>query len=213
MTIPRRARLGALLAAVLTASAGTAPAQDSFGGARRSQPASPARPAAPTPQQPASATPAAQSERQDLGVPPTSQLHAGAMHGPTPSTIPGGQVLTTPGLQALVAKRAPFLLLDILGGPQMIPGAQLAVPAAQPGSFSDVTQQQFGQFLQQATQGNKELPLVLYCESRECWMSYNAALRAINLGYRNVLWYRGGIEAWQAAGQPLQQAGMGGAQR
>lgn len=43
-------------------------------------------------------------------------------------------------------------------------------------------------------------------------MSYNAALRAINLGYRNVLWYRGGIEAWQAAGQPLQPSGMGSPQ-
>ena len=28
----------------------------------------------------------------------------------------------------------------------------------------------------------------------------NAALRAINLGYKQVLWYRGGIEAWQKAG-------------
>lgn len=34
-------------------------------------------------------------------------------------------------------------------------------------------------------------------------MSYNAALSAINLGYSNVLWYRGGIEAWQAAGMQL----------
>jgi hypothetical protein len=30
-----------------------------------------------------------------------------------------------------------------------------------------------------------------------CWMSYNAALRAIHLGFRQVYWYRGGIEAWQ----------------
>ena len=123
-------------------------------------------------------------------------------------------MITTQGLQELFnGKQTPFLLLDILGGPQVIPGAQSAVPAAQPGSFDDATQQQFGQYLQQATRGNKEHPLVLYCQSRECWMSYNAALRAINLGYRNVLWYRGGIEAWQAAGQPLQQAGMGAPQR
>jgi hypothetical protein len=35
-------------------------------------------------------------------------------------------------------------------------------------------------------------------------MSYNAALRAINAGYTNVLWYRGGIEAWKMAGLPTQ---------
>ena len=37
-------------------------------------------------------------------------------------------------------------------------------------------------------------------------MSYNAALRAINAGYTNVKWYRGGIEAWKAAGLPTQPA-------
>jgi hypothetical protein len=41
-------------------------------------------------------------------------------------------------------------------------------------------------------------------------MSYNAALRAINLGYKNVLWYRGGIEAWQRAGLPLTNTRQGG---
>jgi len=147
-------------------------------------------------------------------VAPTAQLHTGAMHGPTPASIPGGQVITTQGVKALMdGKQAPFLLLDVLGGPQVINEEQAAAPASQAGSFSDGTQQQFGQYLQQATGGNKEVALVLYCQSRECWMSYNAALRAINLGYRNVLWYRGGIEAWQAAGLPLQPAGMGGQQR
>jgi len=67
-------------------------------------------------------------------------------------------------------------------------------------------QQQFAQFLQQATGGNKQHPIVLYCLSPECWMSYNASLRAINLGYTNVLWYRGGIEAWKKAGLPVQKS-------
>ncbi|MET0291988.1 MAG: rhodanese-like domain-containing protein [Steroidobacteraceae bacterium] len=204
------------LATLLLAPA-FAQAQDSFGGGKPAQQTKPVAPAAdarrPAPPNPPPAR-STDPERQDLGVPATSQLHTGAMHGPTPSTIPGGQVITTVGLQDLVAKRqTPFLLLDILGGPQIIPGAQFAVPAAQAGSFNDATQQQFGQYLQQATRGNKEYPLVLYCQSRECWMSYNAALRAINLGYTNVLWYRGGIEAWQAAGQPVQQAGGGAPQR
>src|SRR5262249_14167344 len=41
--------------------------------------------------------------------------------------------------------------------------------------------------------------------SPECWMSYNGALRAIHAGYTNVLWYRGGIEAWKMAGLPTSQ--------
>jgi PQQ-dependent catabolism-associated CXXCW motif protein len=148
-----------------------------------------------------------QLERQDYGVAPTQQLHAGQMHAPTPTSIPGGQVITTKGLVELMrGGQAPVLVLDILGGAEAIQGAQLAVPAAQAGAFNDQTQQQFGQYLQQATNGNKQYPIVTYCLSTQCWMSYNAALRAINLGYTNVLWYRGGIEAWQQAGLPTQRA-------
>lgn len=154
-----------------------------------------------------------QMERQDFGVPPTSQLHSGPMHGPTPNSIPGGQVITTKGLVELVNnQQMPVLILDVLGGAEMIPNAQFAVPAHQPGSFSDQVQQQFGQFLQQATGGNKEHPLVLYCLSPQCWMSYNAALRAIKLGYTNVLWYRGGIESWKMAGQQVQPVSQQGYQ-
>ncbi len=146
-----------------------------------------------------------QMERQDYGVAPTSQLHSGPMHGPTPASIPGGQVITTKGLVELIqGGQTPFLLFDVLGGQEVIPGAQFAVPAHQPGSFNDQTQQEFGGYLQQATSGNKQTPLVFYCQSTQCWMSYNAALRAINMGYTNVLWYRGGIEAWKMAGMQTQ---------
>lgn len=148
-----------------------------------------------------------QMERQDFGVPATNQLHGGAMHGPTPASIPGGQVITTKGLVSLVqGKAAPYFLFDVLGGPQTLPGAIPAAWVSQPGAFNDQIQQQFSQMLMQGTQGRKDTPLVFYCLSTQCWMSYNAALRAINAGFTNVLWYRGGIEAWQAAGLPLQPA-------
>ena len=146
-------------------------------------------------------------ERQDFGVPPTRELRSEPMHAPTPNSIPGGQVITTPGLVALLqSSQVRALVFDVLGGQETLPGALYAAPASQAGSFQDATQQQFGQFLQQQTQGRRDVPLVFYCQSSHCWMSYNAALRAISLGYSNVLWYRGGIQAWQRAGQPTQQA-------
>ncbi len=149
----------------------------------------------------------ARMEREDFGVRPTSRLHSGPMHGPTPSSIPGGQVITTKGVVALLRRRdVPVLVLDVLGGGERIPGAQSAMPAHRAGSFNDDTQRQFGQYLQQATRGNREHPLVLYCASPQCWMSYNAALRAIKLGYTNVLWYRGGLQFWKQAGQPVDRA-------
>ena len=193
-------------------------AQNTFGEATRQPPQQQQPQSAPQPQprsqtQPRATVPQESpgpldalmaTERQDFGVAPVSALHAGEMHGPTPASIPGGQVITTKGLVELLrGGQVPVLTLDILGGPEMIQGAVYAVPAAQAGTFNDQTQQQFGQFLQQTTGGNKQYPIVMYCLSPECWMSYNAALRAINLGYTNVLWYRGGIEAWKKAGLPV----------
>jgi len=195
-------------------------AQNSFGEATR-QPPPQQQPQTPTPTTKTQPAPAQQganaggvldtliaTERQDFGVTPVSALHAGQMHGPTPSSIPGGQVITTKGLVELVrGGQVPVLVLDILGGAEMIQGAVPAVPAAQSGSYTDQVQMAFGNFLQQTTGGNKQHPIVMYCLSPECWMSYNASLRAINLGYTNVLWYRGGIESWKKAGLPVQPAG------
>ncbi|PRH81470.1 hypothetical protein C6N40_12340 [Arenimonas caeni] len=145
-----------------------------------------------------------QFERQDMGVPPSSQLKSGGLHGPTPNQLPGGRLVTTPELvQLMQDANSGVLVFDVLGGPQMLPNAIPVVPASQGGSFDDLVQRDFGNYLQQVTQGRKDRPMVFYCQSVQCWMSYNAALRATRLGYTNVLWYRGGIEAWQQAGGPL----------
>ena len=144
-----------------------------------------------------------QWERQDMGVRASNSLHEGSMHGPTPNQIPGGQVITTKGLVPLLQQGVPVFVFDVLGSGQSLPNAIPAAAAAQAGSFEDETQQRFGQMLQQVTRGNNEAALVFYCAGPQCWMSYNASLRAIQLGYRNVLWYRGGVEAWQRAGLQL----------
>lgn len=148
-----------------------------------------------------------QAETRDFGVPAPTQLHH-EFHAPTPNSIPGGQLITTDRLLALYqqGQQNGLLVFDVLGaGPgQMLPMAQNAVGAAQPGSFNDQTQQQFGQYLEQVTQGSKGRPMVFYCQGVQCWMSYNAALRAIQLGYTQVYWYRGGVEAWQQ----MQQVSM-----
>ena len=44
-----------------------------------------------------------------------------------------------------------------------------------------------------------------YCLA-DCWMSWNAAKRALKIGYSNVAWYRDGTDGWLAAGLPLQEA-------
>lgn len=145
-------------------------------------------------------------EAQDFGIPPQKKLKPSQqLHGPTPTKIPGGSVITTQALSKLLQnKQSRALLLDVYGAQSTLPQAIPAVPAAQGGTFNDNTQREFGEYLQKITNGDKSRTLVLYCEGVHCWMSYNAALRAINLGYQNVMWYRGGMEAWIQAGLPTQ---------
>ncbi len=47
------------------------------------------------------------------------------------------------------------------------------------------------------------LSLVLYCYGVECVRSRKAGALAARLGYRNVLWFRGGVREWRKAGYPL----------
>lgn len=213
----------AAISSVLLLAAGAAHAQNSFGQAGQG-PQSPQQqypqqqyPQQQYPQQQdayANQPPqmqGASNEAQDFGVAPTQQLRpTQQLHAPTPTSIPGGRVINTQQLaQLLQGGQGNVLLLDVYGGPQHIPGALSAGPAAQGGSFDDQVQQGFGQYLRQATNGDTSRMLVVYCGGVQCWSSYNAALRAMKLGYRNVVWYRGGIEAWQQAGLPLQPSNMG----
>ena len=46
-------------------------------------------------------------------------------------------------------------------------------------------------------------PLVFYC-LKDCWMSWNAAKRALALGYSNVAWYPEGSDGWAAVGLPVE---------
>lgn len=204
----------ALVAAIfLLVYASLSHAQDSFGGSRTQSPLQGAR--QPSPQtlpQPRQAQ-GPSNESQDFGVAPTQQLRpSNQLGGPTPTSIPGGRVIATQQLaQLLQGGQSGLLLLHAYGGMQHLPGATAVGPASQGGSFDDQVQREFGQYLQQVTQGDQSRALVFYCGCVQCWGSYNAALRAIRMGYRNVAWYRGGIEAWQQAGLPVLNAGGQGA--
>lgn len=59
--------------------------------------------------------------------------------------------------------------------------------------------------LEQVSGGDRAAPLVLFCRT-DCWMSWNAAKRAISMGYSGIKWFPGGTEAWQALGEELQEA-------
>lgn len=217
--IPRRAVAATMTATLALAT--SAIAQDEFPDSvpATSPPRSAPRPT-PAPAPPPSTTAASSSqspnvvasgaETDDFGVAPTSQLRpTEQLHGPTPTAIPGARVVGTTQL-AKWLQQAPdargVLLLHAVADRTHLPRAVPALPAAQGGRFDDDVQRGYGEFLERATAGDRSRLLVTYCQGTRCWGSYNAALRAVRLGYTNVHWYRGGLEAWQRAGLPVQQA-------
>ncbi len=60
----------------------------------------------------------------------------------------------------------------------------------------------FRKGLEELTGGDPGKGLVFYCQ-RNCWMSWNAAKRAIAYGYRNVMWYPDGTEGFEESSLPL----------
>lgn len=143
-------------------------------------------------------------EATNFGFPPISSLIPTNYHEPVTIYMPGGQLISTYELhKALTGEQKP-IVINALGGEasEAIPGSIWLSGAGAYGRITDATQQQLDQHLAALTGGDKQAALVFYCAGITCWSSFNAAIRSVNLGYRNVHWYRGGLAAWYAAGLP-----------
>lgn len=150
------------------------------------------------------AQPYAQEDR-DWGVAATSALRRPPYTAPTPTRIPGGQVLTTTVLNEMLNSATRPTLIDVASGDghQSVAGAHWIPGAGHGTHFLDPLQSLMKERLARLSGGDLSSPLVFFCVNAQCWLSYNAALRAIALGYSRVFWYRGGIEAWRKAGLPI----------
>jgi adenylate cyclase len=51
--------------------------------------------------------------------------------------------------------------------------------------------------------GRTSRRLVTFSWNAERWHGRDLALELVALGYPNVSWYRGGVEAWDVAGYPV----------
>jgi PQQ-dependent catabolism-associated CXXCW motif protein len=85
-----------------------------------------------------------------------------------------------------------------------IPGSHW-LPDTGYGELAPIMQAYFKDGLARVTGGDLAKPLVIFC-LRDCWMSWNAAKRALSLGYSNVVWYPDGTDGWSKAGLPLEDA-------
>jgi len=146
-------------------------------------------------------------EDKDWGVPPVKVLRTVGYHSPTPMQIPGGKVVTTGQLKTLLEQQPRPYVIDVLGGGvhSTIAGAFWMIGAGA-GDMGKDEEARFAKAVAAFAGGDKSRALVFFCVDSECWLSYNAALRAIGFGYTNVMWYRGGIASWRIGENPIGQS-------
>ena len=69
------------------------------------------------------------------------------------------------------------------------------------GKLHETMHKFFSAELEMLTGGNKSKPVLFYC-LLDCWMSWNAAKRAMEYGYKDVTWYPDGTDGWALQDYP-----------
>lgn len=139
---------------------------------------------------------------------------------PVPATLKGATVVSTEDVEKLLSGQD-LVLIDVMPHtpkPDKLPPGTIwrdkerkDIPGSiwlantGYGALSAETEKYFESALDMASAKSKDRNLLFYCMT-DCWMSWNAARRAVALGYTHVLWYPAGADGWEKAGHELQQA-------
>ncbi len=84
-----------------------------------------------------------------------------------------------------------------------IPGA-MWLPNVGYGAIADVTDAYFREGLSLATDGDATHAVLFFC-LENCWMSWNAAKRALEYGYQTVYWLPEGTDGWTLFDYPTER--------
>jgi len=158
---------------------------------------------------------------QPKTVPEPEGYRLNNFRAPVPATLAGATVIATPELRQMLDRGDAVTLIDVLPTPRKPPNLRpgtLWLPRKRdniPGSIwlpntgfgvLPVEEENYlRRNLAQATDGDRGRALVFYCLAN-CWMSWNAAKRAVSWGYSNVYWYPDGTDGWASAGFPLEES-------
>ena len=150
-------------------------------------------------------------------VPEPPDYRQDKYRSPTPATLAGASTVDAKSLHTLMESK-PLLVIDVLPQaprPANLPSTTYWHPPTRldiPGSIwlantgygqlSPEMDAYFRQALDRLTLADKNHALAFYCEA-ECWMSWNAAKRAVGYGYHQIYWFSGGMHAWTTAGYPV----------
>lgn len=143
-----------------------------------------------------------------------AEYRTGDYRSPTPLALPGAITVDTDEAKALMDK-GEVVAIDVLparrkpdGGSWLLPKPHLSLPGAVwlanagYGDLAPEMQSWFAAQLQSLSGGDRSRKLMFFCII-DCWMSWNAAIRAMELGYSQVYWYPEGTDGWEFADLPL----------
>lgn len=137
---------------------------------------------------------------------------------PVPDTLEGATVVDDDAAYALW--KAGVVFVDVLPKPpkpklpegtifrekprNSIPGS-IWLPNIGYGKIAEETAAYFRDNLAEAVGGDTDRPVVFFC-LRDCWMSWNAAKRAMaDYGYTRVFWYPDGTDGWEFNDYPTEK--------
>ena len=134
---------------------------------------------------------------------------------PVPAALDGARVVHVKEVAALLRESKP-VVIDVSSAPrrpaELAPGApwlplpHRALPTSRwfpglgAGAITPAEDDFFRTRLAAATAADFDAPVIVYCHEK-CWLSWNAAKRAVVYGYRRVYWFTDGIEGWSQAGE------------
>lgn len=137
---------------------------------------------------------------------------------PVPLTLAGATVVDTAAAEALWREGATIFVDVLPRAPKpanlpagtiwrdkprdSIPGATW-LPNVGYGALAPVTDAWFHAALERLTGGDRSRAVLFFC-LEDCWMSWNAARRALReYGYARVFWYPDGTDGWAFEELPL----------
>jgi rhodanese-related sulfurtransferase len=130
---------------------------------------------------------------------------APALAQTTPESLPGAKLVSAPEVRKMA--EAGHLIIDTRTKSEF---AESHIKSARSITYHeksakradfDATQDRFDLTKLPADKSN---PVVFYCNAGECWKSFKASKVAIDAGFKNVYWFRGGFPEWRASGLPVE---------
>lgn len=173
---------------------------------------------------------AGSASAQDAAAKPTAPAHSAPIEvaepadykmtdyrSPVPKTLAGARVVDAKSADGLLAG-GNAIFIDVyprspkpaglpantiwrspkhasIKGSYWLPNVGYGKLAAEPEAY-------FKSNLERLSGGAKDKTVVFFC-LRDCWMSWNAAKRALSWGYANVVWFPDGTDGWQEIGHEI----------